>query len=570
MPNKEWRIAGYSRADAAKLMKSGINPLISVLMASRGVTSPEDVRKLTNAELSDISSPFLMKDMDLAAKRVRLAIERGEHVAVYGDYDVDGITSSCLIADYLRSKGISCDIYIPERLEEGYGVKNSALEAIAKKGVSLVITVDCGITAAENKRYAAGLGMDMVITDHHEVTGEMPASPVVDPRRPDCPSPAKMLAGVGVAFKLVCAIEGEEKTEELLERYGDIVAVGTIADVMPMTGENRVYVRRGIELLRSGARPGLRELCYAAKSELKKLGPVGVGYVLAPRINAAGRLGGTDVAVELLITKDDAEAVRLADRLCELNAERRRIESVMVSQALKMLEAEPPNGKPIVLSSSSWHQGVAGIVASRISEKFGLPAIMICVKDGVGRGSCRSSGGYNIFEALYSCRDLLLSFGGHELAAGITVAEEEIPALRRALGEKYLAASGAETEAVLQVDFEVIKPAELLTVENITALDLVEPYGVGNPQPVLCITEATVEDVLPLSDGKHTKLWLSKRGAVFEAVFFSKTIKELGAEKGILANVAFTPQVNEFRGRAIPQLNLCDFVPLTEGRISEE
>lgn len=559
---KEWKVAGYSRETAVKLLNNGLNPLVAVLLASRGADTPEKVRSLTTASASDVSSPLLLKDMELAAARVRRAIDNKERVAVYGDYDVDGITSSCLVADYLRSKGVVCDIYIPERLEDGYGVKDSALETMAKKGVGLVITVDCGITAADNKRYAASLGMDMVITDHHEVTGEMPESPVVDPRRPDCASPAKMLAGVGVAFKLICAVEGEDRTEELLDKYGDLVAVGTIADVMPMTGENRVFVRKGIELLRSGKRPGLRELCRAADADIKKLGPVGVGYVLAPRINAAGRLGGTDVAVELLITKDDAEAARLAERLCELNSERRRIESAMVSEALAMLESDPPGDKPIVLASSSWHQGVAGIVASRVSEKFDLPAIMICVKDGVGRGSCRSSGGYNIFEALYSCRDLLMSFGGHELAAGITVEEKNIPALRKALGVRYSACSAAKEEPVLPVDFEVIKPAELLTVQNIKALGALEPYGVGNPQPVLCITGATVEDVLPLSDGRHTKLWLSKRGAVFEAVFFSKSVRELGAEKGIRANVAFTPQVNEFRGRAIPQLNLCDFVPL--------
>lgn len=562
MGSKEWKVAGYSRAEAAALLRSGINPLVAVLLASRGADTPEKVRALTSAGIEDVSSPFLLKDMELAAERVRRAIENKERVAVYGDYDVDGITSSCLIADYLRSKGVICDIYIPERLEEGYGVKDSALEAIAGKGVSLVITVDCGITAADNKRFAASLGMDMVITDHHEVTGELPESPVVDPRRPDCPSPAKMLAGVGVAFKLICAIEGEEKTGELLDKYGDLVAVGTIADVMPMTGENRVFVRKGIELLRSGKRPGLRELCRAADSDPRKLGPVGVGYILAPRINAAGRLGGTNVAVDLLITKDDREAARLAEKLCELNSERRRIESTMVAEALAMLGDAPPEDKPIVLSSSNWHQGVAGIVASRVSEKFDLPAIMICVKDGVGRGSCRSSGGYNIFEALYSCRDLLMSFGGHELAAGITVEEKNIPALRKALGERYSACSAAKEEPALSIDFEVLKPAELLTVRNIKALGDLEPYGVGNPQPVLAITGATVEDVLPLSDGRHTKLWLSKGGAVFEAVFFSKSVGEIGAEKGIRANVAFTPQVNEFRGRAIPQLNLCDFVPL--------
>ncbi len=554
-----WNVAGYDRSEAVRLTRSGINPLIAVLLASRNISRKEDIEALTKSDISMVSSPLLMKDMKEAAERVRLAIERKERVTVYGDYDVDGITASCVVSDYLTSRGVKCGIYIPERLEEGYGVKNSAIDTIKERGTDLIITVDCGITANDSREYAKSLGMDMVITDHHECGETLPEGPVVDPCRPDCPSPAKMLAGVGVAFKLICAVEGEEHTEELLSRYADLVAVGTIADVMPMTGENRLFVRRGLELIKKGARPGFTELCSAAGTDKSKVSVTTVGYTIAPRINAAGRLGGTEVAVKLLLSKNTAEASEYAQRLCQLNRERQRIEGEMLHEAVDMLKKNPPEGKPIVLASSSWHQGVAGIVASRVSDRFGLPTVMISLKDGVGRGSCRSCGGYNIYEALSDCRELLLNFGGHEMAAGLTVEEDKIDSLRQKLGEVYVKSSAGDIQPELRVDFEVIKP-QLLTEENVRLLDTLEPYGIGNPQPILCMRDVRVENLMAISEGKHTKMWLNKNGSTFEAVFFSHTIKDLGAKVGGVADVAFSPQINEFRGKSSVQLCLTDYV----------
>jgi single-stranded-DNA-specific exonuclease len=370
-----------------------------------------------------------------------------------------------------------------------------------------------------------------------------------------------MLAGVGVAFKLICAVDGEKNTEKLLNRYGDLVAVGTVADVMPMTGENRFYVTKGVELIRQGTRPGLKELCTAAGVENSKVSVTGIGFTLAPRINAAGRLGGTDVAVNLLLSQNSKEASDLAQTLCDLNRERQRIEGEMLTEALAMLEENPPEGKTIVLAGEGWHQGVAGIVASRVSEKFGLPTVMICVKDGIGRGSCRSGCGYNIFEALQKCSDILTNFGGHEMAAGLTVGADRIDELRARLGDIYLSELDKISEPELKIDFEVIKP-ELMSVQNIDALTMLEPYGIGNPQPTLCMRDMTVENLLPLSDGKHTKAWLSKNGTIFEAVCFGKSIKDLGAKIGGHADVAFIPQINEFRGRRTVQLYMVDFVSL--------
>ena len=552
-----WNITGYDRDTAVNLCHQGINPLVAVVLASRGLSQDVDSIRCGNNALSD---PMLMADMDKAARRVRQAIDNREHVAVYGDYDVDGITSSCLMADYLRGKGLRCDIYIPDRLEEGYGVKSQALDTIRSWGATLVITVDCGITAAAEAVYAREIGLDMVITDHHECGIELPeALAAVDPRRPDCQSPAKDLAGVGVAFKLICAVEGTGSQERMLEEYGDLVASGTIADVMPVTGENRIIIKKGLEQIRSGKRPGIGELCQAAGLSGKRTSVMNVGFVIAPRINAAGRIGSTDTAIKLLMTKDREEAAALAAQLCELNKERQRIEAEMFKEAAEKLGGGEPS-EPVVLASSHWHQGVAGIVASKMVERSGMPAVIICVKDGVGRGSCRSIEGFNIYEALAKCSEMLLSFGGHEMAAGLTIEEGRIGDLRKALGNIFTQGPAVPRERTLNVDFEVIKP-RLMTLENVEALETLEPYGTGNPQPLLCMRDVTVESVTSLGDGKHTKMWLSKGGNTFEAVFFSKSVKELGAKAGISADAAFVPQINEFRGRRGVQLNLVDFIP---------
>lgn len=556
-----WKIRGFDRGTAVGLCRGGVNPLSAVVLASRGVTDLAQAAEVLADGLGALSDPMELIDMDRAAARVARAIAEGEHVAVYGDYDVDGITASSMMAEYLRGKGLTCDIYIPERLEEGYGVNAAALDTLKGQGASLVITVDCGITAVEEARHAKDIGLDLVITDHHECAGIIPeAVASVDPKRPDCPSRSKGLAGVGVAFKLICAVEGPGHEEALLERFSDLVATGTVADVMPVTGENRVLIKRGLARMGLGLRPGLRELRAAAGQEGKAPSVSNVGFALAPRINAAGRLGSTDVAVELLLTTDPRRAAALAARLCDMNRERQRIEGEMLEEALHMLEKAPPEGRPIVLASSSWHQGVCGIVASRLADRFGLPAVMICLKDGVGRGSCRSVEGFNLFNALSACRDILMGFGGHEMAAGLTVREERVDDLRRALGEQCAAMDFRPAQRTLAIDLEVIKP-ELLALRNVEALEALEPYGPGNPQPVLCMRDVIVENAAALSEGRHTKLWVSLRGQVFEAVFFAKGPEELGVRTGGRAHIAFTPQINEFRGRRSVQLCLVDFVP---------
>ena len=464
------------------------------------------------------------------------------------------------MASYLRSRGLVCEIYIPERFEEGYGVKKCGLTALSAMGVTLTVTVDCGITAFEESAYAGSLGMDMVITDHHECAEKLPeAAAVINPKRRDRIYPYTYLAGVGVAFKLICGLEGPEQTDVLLEKYGDLVAVGTIADVMPVTGENRVLIKRGTDAIKAGRRPGLKKLCEAVGVDLAQLSSQNISFMLAPRLNAAGRLGYTDVAVELLLTESEAVAEKLSIALCELNKKRQQFECMMYEEALSLLGGEPPEGEPIILAKSGWHQGVAGIVASRLSEKFHVPVVMICLSEGVGRGSCRSFGGFNLFGALEESRDFLQTFGGHEMAAGLTISEGEIDGLRGRLRALYAQKSDLLSEMSLNIDFEVINPG-ILSLPNVESLSQLEPYGNGNPTPVLCIKGAAVESVTPVSAGKHTKYRIKKDGEAFDCIFFSKCAEELGVSAGDTVDMVFAPQINEFRGRRTVQLLMLDII----------
>lgn len=552
----EWKIQGFEPEHAARLERAGFTPLTARLLAARGLTDPAGAVEFLQDGLEVLSDPFLMADMDKAAARIRRAIKEGERVAVYGDYDVDGLTSTCLITTYLRSHGLFCEAYIPERLTEGYGVNEDALRHFKELGVTLIITVDCGVTACAQAQLARELGMDMVITDHHECSCELPeAVAVVDPHRPDCPYPFKGLAGVGVAFKLVCALEGPDKLPEVMEKYGDLAAMGTIADIMPMLGENRAIVRRGIAALKKKGRIGLTALMAETGVERQKVNSINISFVLVPKLNAAGRMGKVRLAFDLLMSRSAAEAEELAKELCMLNSERRSVENAVYEDALTML-SDGVDG-PIILASEDWHQGVSGIVASRLAEKFGVPAIVICNVDGNGRGSCRSAYGFNIFEALDDSSHLLETYGGHELAAGLTMDINNLPEFRRRMQEFYKSKEGEEHKLVLFVDYEV-DSASLLTIENIDSLMSNEPWGGGNPPPILCMKGVAVDSVTPIGGDRHLKMRVSRDFRTLDCVFFSKTVRELGLRPGMRADIAFEVSVNEFRGNRSVQLLLKD------------
>ena len=560
MRYKQWKIAHPSPEGRAQLERAGIPSLLACVLSARGVTEPEQAWKLLTPGEEPLLDPMLLKDMDRAVLRVGRALKTGELMAVYGDYDVDGITSTCLLTDCLTRLGGRVRSYIPDRLEEGYGLNEEAVLHLAQQGVTLIITVDCGITAAREVEFARELGIDVVITDHHECKQAIPeAAAVVDPHRPDCPYPFKGLAGVGVALKLAMAAAGPDRAGLVFREYADLAAVGTVADVMPMTGENRTIVQTGLAALAHPRRVGLAQLMEEAGLGDKPVTSVSIGYTLAPRINAAGRMGQADLAAELLLTRDPGRAAALAQELCALNRERQTIECEIFQECVQRLERRPQSGI-ILLADEHWHQGVVGIVASRLTEKYSCPAFMVCLDQGIGKGSCRSWGGVNLFHLLTQCQDLLEGFGGHAMAAGFTVREENIPALERRLRQLVLEErAGEELPSLLEIDAAVL-PQEL-TVEAVEALDALEPCGAGNPRPVLVLTGAHVISAAQVGRGRHLKLRLEGRGVPLDAIFFSVDGSELGLTPGCRVDVAFYPQINDFRGVRSVQLQVVDLRP---------
>ena len=557
MRYKQWKIANPSPEGRAQLERAGIPSLLACVLSARGVTEPEQAWKLLTPGEEPLLDPMLLKDMDRAVLRVTRALKRGETIAVYGDYDVDGITATCLLTDCLTRLGGRVRSYIPDRLEEGYGLNQEAVLHLARQGVTLIITVDCGITAAREVEFARELGIDVVITDHHECKQAIPeAAAVVDPHRPDCPYPFKGLAGVGVALKLAMAAAGPDRAGLVFREYADLAAVGTVADVMPMTGENRTIVQTGLAALAHPRRVGLAQLMEEAGLGDKPVTSVSIGYTLAPRINAAGRMGQADLAAELLLTRDPGRAAALAQELCALNRERQTIECEIFQECVQLLERRPQSGV-ILLADEHWHQGVVGIVASRLTEKYSCPVFMVCLDQGMGKGSCRSWGGVNLFHLLTQCQDLLEGFGGHAMAAGFTVREENIPALECRLRQLVLEEqAGEELPSLLDIDAAVL-PQEL-TVEAVEALDALEPCGAGNPRPVLVLTGAHVISAAQVGRGRHLKLRLEGRGVPLDAIFFSVDGSELGLTPGCRVDVAFYPQINDFRGVRSVQLQVVD------------
>ena len=558
MRYKNWELGGFDRSTAVKFYREGINPLISVLLASRGISDIRDVHALLGDDPTEIYDPFLMADMDKAVTRILAAVRDGERVAIYGDYDVDGMTSCALLAHWLHSKDTDYEIYIPGRFYEGYGLNCPALDALKARGAGLVITVDCGTTAVAEAEYARSIGLGLVITDHHECKPELPAADaVVNPKRPDCGYPHNSLAGVGVVFKLVCALEGKSREDEVFKSYSDLVAIGTVADVMPVIGENRELIRRGLRAINSNPRPGLRQLLRESLPDSNRVTASSLGFIIAPRLNAAGRMGQTGLSVDILMTEDDAQAEKLSQELNRLNTERRALEAEIHEEATAMLAEHGFDG-PIVLAKRGWYQGVAGIVAAKMTEYHLFPTIIICVgDDGIGRGSCRSIGTFGIYAALQSCEDILEDYGGHEMAAGVTICEDNINELRRRLADCYHNSRGVVREPCLRIDFEVMKP-ELLNHANIKSLALLEPFGYGNPQPTLCIRDALLSGIYSIGAGKHTRFKIEKSGRILDCTYFSMPSDKLLVRDGMRVDLVFEPHINEFRGRANVQLNVID------------
>ena len=561
-----WNAAEPEIGAVNALVSAGYSPLTAMVLSSRGLKNGRDAQEYLACD-APLHDPFLMTDMDKAAGRVGLAMAMGEKIAVFGDYDVDGITATCLLTSFLRRNGADVVSYIPGRLEEGYGLNPIAIHQLHSEGVKLIITVDCGITAVAEAELCRELGMDLVITDHHECKEVLPyAVAVVDPHRPDGGYPHKNLSGVGVAFKLAAALSGSQ--EEVLDEYADMVCLGTVADVMLLQGENRVFVNRGLAALRNTHRPGIAALMAESGCAPETVSSSSIGFMLAPRINAAGRMGRIELAIELFLTPDPARAADLARQLCDLNRQRQSVEAEIYDQAISMLpEGQPPEA--IVLADESWHQGVVGIVASRIAEEFCCPTFLICLDGEHGKASSRSHGGFNLFSSLTALAPLLESYGGHELAAGFTITRSNIPEFRQRICQLAAGYYCDETPRT-SLDIDCAIQPELLTISGIESLSVLEPCGNGCPKPILMMQGLTVERISMVGGGRHMRLRLRRGRHGFNAIYFSATPESASISQGELVDIAFVPQINEFRGERSVQMNVLDIRPSCSAEASPD
>ncbi len=554
MKNNRWAIPFAAASVHSELYSAGYGPLLVEALALHGIKTRADAEVFLSSGEDLLHDPMLLTDMDKAVERIHRAIKNKECTAVFGDYDADGITSTCITTHYLRSKGLICYPYIPDRLKDGYGLNKSALHALREKGVELLISVDCGISAVEEVEYAHSIGMDVIITDHHECNrdGILPnAVAVIDCKRPGDNYPNKNLAGVGVALKLLCACEGS--WEKVIERYCDYVAVGTVADVMPLLGENRYLVCRGLKKLNVNPDPGFASLISASGIKpSSEIGAGDIGFRIGPRINAAGRMYQADLARELFMCIDKDRSAALAERLCLLNQERKNVQDSISAQAFKMLEGKNPE-TPIVLSADDWQQGVIGIVASKVAEEFGLPAIMISMDGENGKGSCRSYGDFNLYEALSACSSYLTGFGGHAKAAGLTIKKDMVAPFREAMADYYREHNPERPPSTI-CDMFICRPAAL-SVKNVEELNMLEPCGEGNERPLMCMLDLKVDD-FSNTNGGHLRLRVSLDGYHMDGIYFNHISTDFNLRHGDYIDLAFNPEINHYLGTTSVQLNV--------------
>ena len=542
MDDEPWSEQKYAATLAAQQKEVG---LLAGILAARGITDPTEALTLLAGE-EELSDPMLLTDMDKACARILEAIDKEQTIVVYGDYDVDGVTATALLYQHLKGMGASVKCMLPSREGDGYGLSKNAIQSIHDKGCQLIVTVDNGISALEEAEFAASLGVDLIVTDHHLPHDALPkAVAVVDPRRADDHSPFKGLCGAGVAFKLCAALDGCPP-EEMLDYCGDLAAVGTVADVMPLTGENRTLVKAGLKLLQQTDRPGISALLEEVGLEGKPITAENVSYAIAPRINAAGRMDNAVTALQLVLCEDEERAEELAHKLNEINVARQETEQEIVKAAQEQLDAEPAilEDRVILIWGRDWHPGVIGIVASRLVEKTGRPVIVVSVDEhGEGKGSGRSVQGFNLHECIASCEDILLRFGGHAMAAGLSVREENLPELRRRLNEWAARECAVLFTPPLECDLSI--HLDRITVESVRRLEQLAPYGAENPTPVFVLEKAVIDGIFSVSDGKHCRLRLRQGNASIYAVWFGMPPEQLPYTMGDVVDAAVNLSVYE-------------------------
>ena len=555
MSRKLWRLAPCDKEAAADLAeRCAVDPFLSLLLYARDITSEEQIFDFLHPDAL-LSDPFSLADMDAAAERLEQALEHFEKIAVFGDYDADGVTATALLYGYLRDRGADVLCMLPDRQKDGYGLSPEAVERLHERGVQLIVTVDNGIAALDAAARAEELGVDLIVTDHH-LPGPVlpPAAAVVDPHRADCPSEFKDHAGVGVAFMLASAMEGDAGS--VLERYADLVAVGTLADVVPLRGENRALVCAGLQKLNQNPAKGLAALLAVSGRTERVLDADDVTYTLAPRINAAGRMDSPQPALGLLLCDDGQTAEAQAQQLEQYNRERKTVEAAVTAEAIAQIEADASvrYADILVVAGEGWHPGVVGIVASRLVGRYGKPAVVISLDGETGHGSCRSLEGFSIYDALLSARHTLTHFGGHALAAGLGIEKRNIPALREALN-----AYTEKTDmpfATLRLDCK-LNPA-YIGLPLLDALDALEPCGSGNPAPLFGLYGMRFLAAKPVSDGKHLRLTFEKGQTQLRAMLFSTPIAQFPYRPGDEVDLAVQIERNVFRGETLAAVRVRD------------
>lgn len=559
MGNRQWILKEKNNAEVERLMKKyDISKICASVLSNR-----KQVLEGESIESNSFYDSFLIKDMQLAVDRIKAAIEKKEKITIYGDFDADGVTSTTILYMYLKDCGADVGYYIPDRMEEGYGINETALQTIQQNGTTLIITVDTGITAVDDINAVKQHGIDVIVTDHHEPKDVIPdCVAVIDPKREDCEYPYKELAGVGVVFKLIQALDNGENAVEIIRKYLPFVCLGTIADVAPLTDENRLLVKSGLQLFHKSENLGIQALLKSTGFENKKITAGNIGFVIAPRINASGRLGSAKKGIELFLCDDAAKADEIAADLANENKNRQKMEQEIYAEALKIIETNKLNeNKVIVVASKGWHQGIIGIVSSKITEKYYKPSILITINEnGVCKGSGRSISSFNLFEALSNNAGLLQKFGGHSLAAGLTVEEDKIDEFSKSINA-YADAVMKENDFTPQIFIDDILYSESLTIDTVTQLKMLEPFGMGNPVPVFMVEKAKIKLINVSYDKKHLRLQLVKNGVLLDVIGFNMASYYDQFKQKMIVDVVGTISINEYAGITKLQLLLKDIRP---------
>lgn len=555
--NRKWECYNLDNEKVEELVKKRhITNLLASILVNRGIIDGEKINVFLNPTRKDFYNPFLMPDMEIAVKRIVKAIENKEKIMIYGDYDADGITSITVLKKYLNEIGLKTGEYIPNRLNEGYGLNKDAISKIYNDGYKLMITVDCGISGLEEVDYANSLGMEIIITDHHEPAEKLPeAIAVIDAKRKDNKYPFNQLAGVGVVFKLIQAISTELKLEEKeYLKYLDLVCIGTISDIVPLVDENRVIAKLGLKLIEKTKNIGLKTLLNIA--DLRKIDSTAISFGVAPRINACGRMGFQEEALQLFLTEDSGEATKIAKRLVQFNQERQAKEKQIFEEVIEKIEKDNKDKKCIVLAEENWHHGIIGIVASKITEIYYKPSILICLEGDKGKGSGRSIPGFDLYTALTKCSDYIEKFGGHSMAIGITIKKENFEKLKEAI-EKYAQESNiSDIMPIINIDKEI--NLKNINIEEVKSLELLEPFGEANKMPLFLLRNLKIDSIRALSGGKHLKLTLKQDNNIVDAIGFN--MGDLSKEYllGDKVDVVGTIEINSFGNKENIQINLKD------------